>query len=101
MQPVDALLADLADALHRADFAALTVISARLETVSLPDSPAALRRTAQLAQHNQAAIAAAASGLRAAHRRVAALRSGHTLTTYDGAGHKTDRPAGPARLQRI
>ncbi len=88
MSPLEEILTRLTDAIRQADFPQISALSAMLETVSPPESPAALRRAARLARDNGLALAASSRGLRAAQRRIAELRSGPSLTTYDRSGRK-------------
>ncbi len=101
MTPLEQVLDDLSAALRHADFAALGPISARLETVSLPAEPAALRRAARAGTLNAALLGAAASGLRAARRRIEALQTGDRVSTYDRQGIKTTLPPRSDRTKRV
>ncbi len=101
MTQLDQLLAKVGPALKAGDFDSLILISAMLETVLLPSDPDLLHRAGKLARQNEALLQATAKGLRAAHRRIAALKSGSRLTTYDGSGHKREHPAQPERSHRL
>lgn len=101
MPQIDALLSDLQTALRKGDFTAVSQVSAMLETFDLPKDPATLRCAARIAGENAALLAASANGLRAAQRRLAALRSGPRLTTYDGTGRRVERFATLPESKRI
>lgn len=72
-----------------------------LETVLPVPDPATLRRAACIARENAQLLQAAMAGLRAASRRLSDLRSGRSLTTYDGAGRRIDRSTPIAGSKRI
>lgn len=98
---LDQLLADLNSALRDQDYTRLNAISAMLETVLIPTDRAALQRAARLADENRSTLAAAARGVRAAQRRLAELRAGQRLTTYDNAGRRIERPAPNGKSHRV
>lgn len=101
MTRIEDNLADIADALRHGDFEKISTLSARLETISFPLDPSTLRQVARLARDNARMLAATVRGLRAAQRRIAALRAAGTLTTYDNAGHKRHHAAMTASPHRI
>lgn len=101
MTRIEDILADIATALRKGEFENVSTLSAMLDTVLLPRDPLALRQAARLARDNTLSLAAAIKGLRAAQRRIAALRSAGTFTTYDNAGHKRHHAAITASPHRI
>lgn len=101
MTPLEQLLARVGPAINAADFDALKSISAMLETVQIPADPATLHHSAKQARENEVLLQAAVRGLRAAHRRIAELGRGHSLTTYDGTGRKREHPSLPPRTHRL
>ncbi|AWB50125.1 hypothetical protein HYN69_17865 [Gemmobacter aquarius] len=101
MTPLESLVDDVFSAVKAGDYSRLAAFSAMLETVSAPTDPATLTRIAKRARDNAALLDATIKGLRAARRRIDALRNGQTLTTYDSAGQKHDHSAAAARTHRL
>lgn len=101
MMRLDALLEDVFVAVKAGDYPRLDQLSAMLERVSPPADPAELTRIAKRARENVALLDATAKGLRAARRRIDALRGAQNLTTYDRAGQKHDHPAAAVRSHRL
>jgi hypothetical protein len=82
-------LAPVTDALERAIAAAD------------PIAPEGLRRLGDTARRTATALAAAARGVRAAHRRLAEIRAiGEGFVSYDAAGRRDDTSAQAGRLTR-
>lgn len=101
MTPLESLFDDVSAAVRAGDYPRLAELSAVLETVSTPTEPAILHRVAKRARENAALLDATIKGLRAARRRIDALRNGWTLTTYDSAGQKRDHTEAAARTHRL
>lgn len=101
MTQLETVLTDLKTALRSADLAQVSTVSAMLETVSPPDDPAALRHIARLARENMTLAEASLRGIKAASRRLAELRTGGTLSTYDQTGRRTERTPAPPEAKRI
>jgi hypothetical protein len=99
MTALEDLLDTAGAALLAGDLAALSGLDARImaAAASLPKlDPATARRIRDKAGRNARLLKAAESGLRAARDRVAEIRKGPILATYDMRGHKTAL-AGAAR----
>lgn len=101
MTRLDALLEDVFVAVKAGDYPRLGQLSAMLETVSTPEDAAELPRIAKRARENAALLEATAKGLRAARRRIDALRGAQNLTTYDRTGQKHDHSAAAIRSHRL
>lgn len=101
MTPLESLVDDVFAAVKAGDYPRLATLSAMLDTIPAPADPAALTRIAKRARENDALLGATIKGLRAARRRIDALRNGQTLTTYDSAGQKRDHPAAAAPTHRL
>lgn len=97
---LEAALGKLRAALRAADFAALEGITAEIATladgIGRGADPVVLRRIARLAETNSVCLLAAGRGIRAARRRVAEVRAGGRLVTYDDAGQRLDHTGGAA-----
>jgi hypothetical protein len=99
MAPLEDLLDQACAALLSGDLAALYGLDARIEAAvgGLPAAgEAAARRLHNKAERNARLLLAAGRGLRAAQDRMAEVRSGPCLATYDALGRKS-AVSGPAR----
>lgn len=101
MTQLEAVLTDLNTALRVFDLDRISVNSAMLETVISAKDPDTLRHIARLARENMALAEASIRGIKVASRRLAELRTGGTLSTYDQTGRRTERALAPPDAKRI
>lgn len=104
MTQLEAVLTDLNTALRVFDLDRISANSAMLETIISAKDPDTLRhiaRLARLARENMALAEASIRGIKAASRRLAELRTGGTLSTYDQTGRRTERALAPPDAKRI
>lgn len=101
MTQLEAVLTDLNTALRVFDLDRISANSAMLETIISAKDPDTLRHIARLARENMALAEASIRGIKAASRRLAELRTGGTLSTYDQTGRRTERALAPPDAKRI
>jgi hypothetical protein len=103
--PLELALEDLRASLCRGDYADLTELSQKIESMMMGVSAAdadRLRRLKPQAEATASCVAAARAGLQSARRRlaeVAAIRAG--LGTYDRAGTRLSLGAESAAARRL
>ena len=89
MTQLELLLDQTAEALLSGDLAALSRFAPLIEAIDLKptDRPTAERLRTK-AERNPRLLEAATRGVKSAGLRVAEIKRGPTLTTYDARGHK-------------
>lgn len=100
-----AMLDGMHEAILHADFARLDALTGETEVLLSQIGPirdaTLCDRLRRKAHRNEACLAAAARGLRAARRRLRELqRVGNGLLTYGGNGKLSDIACGPTELSR-
>jgi len=100
------LLREERDALLAGDLDALGALAAEKERLAdalgqaAPDAPERLRDLARHAEENGRLLEAARAGLVAAQERIAAIRAGAPLATYDAAGTRRHHGARGSAARR-
>ncbi len=103
-EEISARLDEIRNLLRQGRLAELAPVTDALEraiAAADPIAPEGLRRLGDTARRTATALAAAARGVRAAHRRLAEIRAiGEGFVSYDAAGRRDDPPAQAGRLTR-
>ncbi|MES2813552.1 MAG: hypothetical protein V4720_01505 [Pseudomonadota bacterium] len=102
MSALEDLLDQAAEALLAGDLSGLAGLTPRIESAGLPQDLATAQRLQAKAQRNARLLEAATRGVKAARLRLAEIKRGPMLTTYDSRGLKADiAPQGLSPARRV